>query len=157
MGKIKNILFVCTGNSCRSVMAEFLLKKMIKESGRFNLEKFKILSAGINPMEGMTPPKNTIEVLKNEGINVSSYEAKRVTPKMIKKADLVLVMQDYHKESVNSISEDEEKIYLLKEYCASGNEGGNLNIPDPIGKPLESYEVCLKTIKECLNKLIQKL
>lgn len=159
MEEIKRILFVCTGNSCRSVIAEFLLKKMIKESGALNPEEYKIYSAGINPMEGMTPPKNTVKVLMNEGINISGYRARRVTPNMIDKADVVLVMQDYHKESVNSMTEDKNKVYLLKEYC-NINEKKNendLNIPDPIGKPLETYEICLMTIRNCLENLIQKL
>lgn len=159
MKNIKKILFVCTGNSCRSVMAEFLLKKKIKDSKKLDSKEYKVYSAGISPMEGMHPPEKTVQVLKNEEIDVSNYKARRVTPKMIKKADVVLVMQGYHKESVGSMSEDKDKIYLLKEYCISRNEKSreDLNIPDPIGQSLEAYEVCLLTIKNCLNEFIQEL
>jgi len=153
----KKILFICTGNSCRSVMAKALLKKMIKDSDRLDPEQFKICSAGTNPIEGMHPPKETVSVLLNEGIDVSSYEAKRVTPEMVNEFDMILAMQKYHKDIIQSMAEDKDKVFLLKEFCSDNIKGKELDLSDPIGSPLEVYEECFLTIKDCLKKIVDNL
>ncbi len=159
--KIRKILFVCTGNSCRSVMAELLLKNMIKKSKELNIHDFKIYSAGTSCINNISPPNETLRVLSKEGIDASFHRSKNVTPEMLNEADIILVMQKHHKEFLKSMIEDKDKIYLLKEFCLKTSKdkqkGTDLNILDPIGKPLEVYEECLMNIKDCLEKIIKIL
>ncbi|MDP2940046.1 MAG: L-threonylcarbamoyladenylate synthase [Candidatus Omnitrophota bacterium] len=145
--KNKTLLFVCTGNSCRSVMAQALLKKMLEER-----DDVEVLSAGTNAMMGMSVSASTQELLLKEDIDVSSRTAQMVSEMMLKKADLILVME---KTQENKILEKhpsvKNRLYLLKEFA--GIEGSDLNIPDPIGSSEEVYQEVFNLIKEAVGKI----
>lgn len=154
---IKSILIVCTGNSCRSVMAEGLLRKFLKARGCNNI---KVSSAGIGTMPGMMASPFTIEVMKGEGIDVSDHRAQVVTEEMINEADLILGMQPIHIETVLSmVPQARTKAHLLLEY-AYENENEkptNLIVYDPIGKPKEVYESVLLTIKAAIERVAKRI
>jgi len=154
--KIKEILFVCTGNSCRSIMAEGLLKKILKELGHKGVHA---RSAGIAAADGLKPAENTIAVMKREGIDVSDYQASLITEDMVKSSDLILTMSRRQKEVVLEIMpQAREKTHLLKEYVAEkGDETLGLEVEDPIGLPLEAYERVLNMLKESIGKLVRNL
>lgn len=157
MNKIGSILFVCTGNSCRSVIAEGLMKKYLKEMGKGDIE---VRSAGISAIAGFSPTEETIEVMKGEGVDLSDFRSKMVTPEDIKKADLILVMEYLHKEAVMRMSpEAKEKTFLLKEFRAEGEKTypENLNISDPIGRPMDYYKLSLEIIKEQVKRITELL
>lgn len=156
MNKIKSVLFICTGNSCRSIMAEGLLKKYLKELGKDNIT---VHSAGIMPVDGMSPTTETIEVMKKEGVDVSKFKAKYLTADMIRKADIILVMESFHKNEVlNKVPEAAAKTFLLKEF-GNGEEHNpvRLGIKDPIGKPMEDYRHVLVTIKTEIERIVSLL
>ncbi len=149
VAKKKIILFVCTGNSCRSVMAEAWLKKLLKEKNREDVEVF---SAGILILAGLAVTEGTKEVLKREGIDVSDHRSKRITKDMIKKSDVILVMERLHEEKILSLApEVKNRLFLLKEFAKINDN--NLNIADPIGKPLEFYEKTFLVIKEAVERV----
>jgi protein-tyrosine-phosphatase len=155
MRKVKNILFVCTGNSCRSIMAEGLLKKMLAEKGR---DDINIFSAGVSAIGGFTPTDKTVEVMKKEGVDVSSYKTSKLTPEMVNNADIILTMDKIHKgRIVDLVPEARSKTHLLNEYA--NKKGSNLDpsILDPIGKPLEVYERVLQEIKVAIEELVKRL
>ena len=148
----KIILFVCTGNSCRSVMAEYLLKDMVKER-----KDVEVLSAGTGVLYRSPASAETIAVLKQRGINAYSHLASPVGSLMLKKADLIFVMTRTHRMQVLDIVPNVEKrVYLLKEFAniPKGSEM-DLDIPDPIGRPHGAYEECLLTIQEAILKIVQ--
>lgn len=150
---IKNILFVCTGNSCRSVMAQELLKKMLKDQAK----KFVIRSAGTSALEGMSASSEAQRVMLREGIDISGHRSRRLTKEMIEEADLILVMEDVHRNIIlNLYPEAEKKVYLLKSFIEDKPKNADLEITDPIGKPPEVYEEVLFVLKESLEGLIKK-
>lgn len=154
-GRMKKILFVCTGNSCRSVMAEGLLKKMIKETGGRDIE---VYSAGTAAISGFAPTDKTIEVMKRDGIDVSGYKTAKLTPDIIRKADLILTMDNAHKDRVaDFVPEAKDKTYLLREYINKKSDILSYAIEDPIGKPLEVYERVFNIIKESIKELMKRL
>lgn len=89
--KMKEVLFVCTGNSCRSAMAEGLMKKIVK--GSVNIH---ISSAGVAAYEGMPASQEAILVMQKLGVDISEHKARRVTDEMLKQADFILVMEQGH-------------------------------------------------------------
>ena len=152
---MKKILFVCTGNSCRSPMAEGLLEKMLEEKGIQNIEVF---SAGINPVPGEPPARDAIEVLRREGVDISNHRGAYITYDLISQADLILVMGKTHKEKILAMGPQVKgRIFLLREFAGDWTEDENLDITDPIGQPISVYEKCLLEIKNALKKALPKI
>ena len=135
-----NILFVCTGNSCRSPMAAGLLKKILRNKENENI---RVDSAGFLFFErGAT--KEVIEVMKGEGIDLLSHKSKLAKPLLLKNFDLIFVMEETHRERIIlMVPEAAKKIFVL-------------DIPDPIGKPVSFYEETLSKIKEVMEKTVLK-
>ncbi|MGO1651094.1 arsenate reductase/protein-tyrosine-phosphatase family protein [Senegalia sp. (in: firmicutes)] len=109
---MKNILFVCTGNTCRSSMAEAMLKDMMKDKDVF------IYSRGVSAIENMSASKHAIRVMENMGIDMTNHKSKLLTKKDVDKADIILTMTLNHKSLVvNLYPHAKGKIYTLKEYA----------------------------------------
>jgi len=146
----KTVLFICTGNSCRSVMAEYLLRNSV--TGRDDIE---ILSAGTGVFLQSTASAETIAILAEEGIDVKDHMSQPVNTILLKKADLIIVMTRGHRSQVlERVPAVEKRVYLLKEFTSGAFDGQeNLDIPDPIGKPRNAYKECLSEIKEAIHKI----
>jgi tRNA threonylcarbamoyl adenosine modification protein (Sua5/YciO/YrdC/YwlC family) len=146
----KTVLFVCTGNSCRSVMAEYLLKGSL--AGRDDIE---IQSAGTGVFLQSTASAETIAVLKEEGIDARGHISQPINTILLKKADLIIVMTRNHLSQVlERVPTVEKRVYLLKEFVSGAADAQeNLDISDPIGKPHSAYKECLVDIKEAIHKI----
>lgn len=160
----KNVLFVCTGNSCRSVMAEAYLKKRLSEQGRHDLEVF---SAGILGIPNLGASSQTKQVLEKEGMSVQAHRSRKVDELMIKKSDIIFVMEKMHEQRVLEIvPEAKNRIFLLKEFVRAsrhafagrwGIDTISLDIGDPIGQDATFYERTFGIIKESIERLIEIL
>jgi tRNA threonylcarbamoyl adenosine modification protein (Sua5/YciO/YrdC/YwlC family) len=132
------ILFICTGNSCRSVMAKALMEKFVNKSGIS--EKVHVDSAGTSTFAGIGAAPHTVSVLKDEGVDVSGHRGKNVNKDILKRSDIIFVMEKYHRNAIISLMpEIKDKVRLLKE---------DTDIPDPIGRPIEEYKRVMGVIKE---------
>jgi len=148
--KKKTVLFVCTGNSCRSVMAEYLLKSKVQ--GRDDLE---VVSAGMGVFLKSTASAETISVLGEEGVDATGHLAQPINTILLKRADLIIVMTREHRTQVlERVPVVEKRVYLLKEFANMPPRGEeNLDVSDPIGKPRAAYKECLGEIKEAIKKI----
>jgi len=153
---IRSVLFVCTGNSCRSVMAEGFLKERLVSLKKADIE---VHSAGVRALGGMSPTEETVEVMREEGIDISGIRSKNVTVDMIKSSDLILVMEPLHKDEIlNVVPAAAKKTYLLKEYGNSSKiDSGSFSVQDPIGKPMEYYRACRDEIKKETERIVKGL
>ncbi len=147
MGKI---IFVCTGNTCRSPMAEYLLKEMLSEE---QLNKWEILSAGIHTYPDSPGNKKMYQVLSEEGIEVEEHLSRQLTEELIQETDLILTMTEAQKKYVKQIIEEANNIRLFTLNEFTGNNG--INIDDPFGQPLDVYREARNKIKKSLEKLVK--
>lgn len=148
----KNILFVCTGNSCRSVMAEAVLKKRLKEK---NINNVNVSSAGVMMLGGMGASDMTRFVLKKEGIDVSGHRSRGLSPGLIDASDIILVMERLHEKRILELApEAKNRVFLLKEFAKMDDSDAELDITDPIGSDERFYQETLDVIKQAVERII---
>jgi protein-tyrosine-phosphatase len=146
---IRNILFVCAGNICRSPMAEWQLKALLWEKPIPGLE---VGSAGLIALPGNSASLNAVRVARQNFISLAEHKARPITTELIDNADLVLVMESHQgHELIADHPQAAEKILLLRHFARYGSR--ERGISDPYGRNLEAYRFCFEDIKECVESL----
>lgn len=160
---IKTILFVCTGNTCRSAMAEGIFKKMLKGRKEDN-SSFNVMSAGISALPGMSPTPEAINVMTERGVDISRHIATQVQEDLVKKADLILVMSNIHKDYIlRKFPFVQNKVFFLKKYAQRDelkniqSKDENYKLVDPLGRPIEFYRIIARELEENLKKILDKI
>jgi len=145
---MKKILFVCTGNTCRSSMAEAIFNNMAQEKGNSDM---KATSAGIEAIDGMPANDKAIDTLKARGIDMSAHKSRKIRSSHIEESDLVLAMTRLHK--VRLLSEypkAQGKVFTLLEYA---DDNSKLDIADPYGQSPEVYERCANELEKAIKSV----
>jgi protein-tyrosine phosphatase len=126
---VKNIVFICTGNLCRSPLAEAILKKKLGERGT---DEFAANSAGIHSLSGEPAAELAVRVAARRGVSLSSHVARQVTRSMLEGASLVIVMESYHLQECRAIlGNAERKCHLLTDFGPPEIRGRDIR--DPYG------------------------
>ncbi len=141
-----NILFVCTGNTCRSPMSAAIMNKIAVENDLDVL----IESAGIFAADGESASENAVTVLSEYGIDLTEHRSQPVTEDLINQCDLILTMTEGQKQILKPLAGD--KVYTLTEYA--GLEG---DINDPYGGDLEEYYQTAGQIYDALVDVAEKI
>lgn len=143
------VLFVCTGNTCRSPMAAGLLRKAAEHGGL----ALEVASAGTSAAEGQPAADHAVTVLSERGIDLSGHKARRLTGAMIREVDLVLGMTRRHKAEALDLAPDATNVFTLGEYAGAAQA----DIPDPFFGPVEGYRRTADHLEELIRAVIARL
>ena len=142
---MKNVLFVCTGNICRSPIAEGLFRRLTG-----NRKDIEVASAGVHAVRGQPPSVYAVEVCAEDGINISNLRSQPLTGALIDQATHIFAMTGAHLETIQTLfPQSAEKTFLLREFEEPGSTVWR-DVPDPIGLGREVYEDCARIIKTAL-------
>ena len=149
---MKNILFICTGNICRSPMAEGLFLHAIRWRN-----DFQVLSAGVGALEGHPPSFHAVRALKELGVDISGLRSRMLTRELVEKADYIFGMTHSHVDSINLLfPQAVEKTFLLREFDDTLDDFEK-DIGDPIGGSYETYAYCRDQIEQGIFSLLNYL
>ncbi|HXI73036.1 MAG TPA: ribose 5-phosphate isomerase B [Verrucomicrobiae bacterium] len=147
---MKTILFICTGNVCRSPMAEGLFRRAVKGRGEFH-----VVSAGIGAMDGQPPTSHSVRAMRELGVDISAQRSRMLTAELVRSADLILGMTHSHADTVALLYPPAaEKTFLLREFDET-LEPYEKDISDPIGSPYEIYVECRDQIEQGIAALLK--
>ena len=146
---MRNVLFVCTGNICRSPMAQGLFAALVR--GRRDIE---VTSAGIGAVGGQAPSHHAVEVMAELGLDIRNIRSKPLMAELVRKADFIFVMTYGHLDSMLLLFPSAaEKTFLLREF-ETEHPVMEREVSDPIGQSRETYRECRDQIRSALPRLL---
>jgi len=148
---MKNVLFVCTGNTCRSPMAEAWLKVLCARDGL----DWVVRSAGLDAFAGDNASLHAQEVIHAAGGDLTHHASRRFTAYLAAEADLILAMTKSHLQRIRMlVPEAAAKSFLLMHFSKLHPE---TDVPDPFGGSSDSYRHCFETMREAVENLKNSL
>jgi glycine hydroxymethyltransferase len=146
---VKSVLFVCTGNICRSPIAEGLFRRLIG-----NRRDIEVASAGVHAVRGQPPSLYAVQVCETDGVDISDQRSQPLTAELVDRATHIFAMTGAHLEMIHMLfPHGAEKTFLLREFEEPGSTCWR-DVPDPIGMGREIYEDCARTIKNALPSVL---
>ena len=146
-----HILFVCTGNTCRSPTAEGLLRAALAARG---LDQVIVSSAGTGAWDGAPVSEAAYLVGLEQGLDLSEHRARLLTRDLVRGADLILAMSGHHVARVAELS-GENKVHLLGSYA--GREEGQTEVSDPYGADLTTYRATFTELHDLVGGVVSRV
>lgn len=146
---MKHVVFICTGNVCRSPIAEGFYRQLTESD-----DTIVVGSAGINAFDGQAASPHSVDVMKPEGIDLSDHRSRMLTAEIVDQATHIFGMTVGHRDAVQMMfPESSEKVFVLREFLVGADAQFDLDVSDPIGGSLEEYVRTRNLIKEALQSV----
>lgn len=145
------IVYVCTGNTCRSPMAEGILRKLLADKG---IEDVDVSSAGIGTLDGYPATHHAVEVSSRNQIDISGHHSTRMTERLFREANLVFALSSNHYEFLEHLPSAAGKLFMVKSFPNGNQADSRHSVEDPVGGSLEEYKV---TFREIYDEIVRAL
>lgn len=153
MDQPKQVIFVCTGNICRSPMAEGFFHAMVPPEKGWTAS-----SAGLAATPGSPPSSHSVTAMNELGIDITRQRSQLLTKELIDTAERIVVMTYGHLDAILAyFPAASEKVCLLRQFIEPPLPAGQIDLSDPIGLPLESYRLCRDQVQEAMPSLLKEL
>lgn len=152
---MQRILFVCSGNTCRSPMAAVLLRKELQAVGDKQInDLMEIRSAGIMAGSDMPASPEAVKVMAENGLDLSRHQSRRLNEELLQWADLVLTMTNSHRQYIiDQYDIQSDKVHTLAQFSGEAH----VDVVDPFGSGIQTYRQSARQLQQLIQQLVKKI
>ncbi|MGS0765814.1 ribose 5-phosphate isomerase B [Syntrophomonas curvata] len=148
---MKRLVFVCTGNTCRSPMAQAIFTGLLAER---NIKDIEVSSAGLAAVNGLPASPEAIKAMTDEGFDLSRHQSRQLSPDLITPADYILTMTVAQRDHLRDKHPDKAlAVSAINDFAGKGNQ----DIVDPFGRGIAAYKECAEQLKKLLPQVLDRM